>query len=239
MERSNPFTSVDEPAILGPGTLDMALPLVEALRVRPGRRVLEVGGGTGQVATILAKAWDVTVFTLEPWHGGEDIQARAAAAGVTDRVIALTSRAQELPFAADTFDAVLSINSFEMIGDDRPAALAEMVRVARPGARVGIAEPMCLPAPMPPEIAELDERGGLRFQQYFRTVEWNRDLFTRAGLLVIEASYFPEARQWWLAHEAQATQPGREVERELIRRDEGRWLSLGLVVGEKPDRAHS
>jgi hypothetical protein len=80
-----------------------------------------------------------------------------------------------------------------MIGDDRPAALAAMVRVARPGARVGIAEPMCLPAPMPPEIAELDERGGLRFQQYFRTVEWNRDLFTRAGLLVIEASYFPRS----------------------------------------------
>jgi SAM-dependent methyltransferase len=230
---------VDEPAILGPGTLDMALPLVNALRLRPGMRVLEVGGGTGQVATILAKAWDVTVFTLEPWHGGEDIQARAAAAGVADRVIALTSRAQELPFAADTFDAVLSINSFEMIEDDRPAALAEMVRVARPGARVGIAEPMCLPVPIPPEIAELDERGGLRFQQCFRSVKWNRDLFTRAGLLVIDASYFPEARRWWLAYEAQATQPGREVERELIRRDGGRWLSLGLVVGEKPDRTHS
>ena len=55
--------------------------------------------------------------------------------------------------------------------------------------------------------------------------------------LVLIGSYFPEARLWWLAYEAQATQPGREVERELIRRDEGRWLSLGLVVGEKPDRA--
>jgi hypothetical protein len=104
---------------------------------------------------------------------------------------------------------------------------------------VGIAEPMCLPAPIPPEIAELDERGRLRFQQCFRTVAWNRDLFTRTGLLVTQACYFPEARPWWLAYEAQATQPGREVERELIRRDEGRWLSLGLVVGEKPDRAHS
>src|SRR2546423_11172497 len=112
MECPNPFTSVNEPAIVGPGSLDMALPLVDALRLRPGMRVLEVGGGTGQVATILAKAWDVTVFTLEPWHGGEDIQARAAAVGVTDRVVALTSRAQDLPFAADTFDGVLSINSF-------------------------------------------------------------------------------------------------------------------------------
>jgi hypothetical protein len=96
---------------------------------------------------------------------------------------------------SESFDGVLSINSFAISGDDRPAALAEMVRVARPGARVGIAEPMCLPAPMPPEIAELDERGGLCFQQCFRTVEWNCDLFTRAGLLVTHAFYFAEARQ--------------------------------------------
>jgi SAM-dependent methyltransferase len=237
---SNPFTSVDDPAILGPGTLEMALPLVQAVGIRPGMRVLEVGGGTGQVATILAKAFDVMVFTLEPWHGGEDIQARATAAGVADRVIALTSKAQQLPFAANTFDAVVSINSFEMIGpfegcgDERAAALTEMVRVARPGARVGIAEPMCLPAPIPVEIAALDERGDLRFQQCFRTVAWNEALFERCGLTVVEASYFPEARRWWLAYAAQATQPGREVERELVLRDNGRWLSLGLVVGQKP-----
>jgi SAM-dependent methyltransferase len=231
---SNPFTAVDEPAILGPGTLDMALPLVQAVAIRPGMRVLEVGGGTGQVATVLAKAFDVTVVTLEPWHGGEDIQARATAAGVGDRVIALTSKAQQLPFAADTFDAVLSINSFEMIGDERPGALAEMVRVARPGTRIGIAEPMCLPAAIPAEIAELDERGDLRFQQCFRTVAWNEALFERCGLKVVCGYYFPEARRWWLAYEAQATQPGREVERELILRDTRRWLALGQVVGQKP-----
>ena len=193
----------------------------------------EVGGGTGQVATVLAKAFDVSVFTLEPWHGGEDIQARAAAAGVGDRVVALTSTAQQLPFAANTFDAVLSINSFEMVGDERRAALAEMVRVARPGARVGIAEPMCLPAAIPAEIAELDERGHLRFQEFFRTVAWNRALFEDCGLRVTEGYYFPDARRWWLAYEAQATQPGRETERELILRDDGRWLSLGQVVGQK------
>ena len=52
---SNPFTSVDEPAILGPGTLEMALPLVQAVGIRPGMRLLEVGGGTGQVATLVAR----------------------------------------------------------------------------------------------------------------------------------------------------------------------------------------
>lgn len=235
MERVNPFLAVDQPAILGPGTLDMALPLVDALHLQVGMRVLEVGGGTGQVASIVAKEWDVAVFTLEPWEDAAEIQARAVSAGVGNRVTALTSEAQRLPFAANTFDAVMSINSFEMIGDDRPGALAEMARVARPGARIGITEPMCLPAPILPEVADLDERGKLRFQHCFRTVDWNRDLFTRAGLTVTQGYYFPEARRWWIDYALQATQPGRETERELIRRDDGRWLSLGLVVGEKPE----
>ena len=69
--------------------MEMALPLVEATGIRAGMRVLEVGGGSGQIAITLAKHWNVTVFTLEPWMGGNEIQARAAAAGVWDRVIAL------------------------------------------------------------------------------------------------------------------------------------------------------
>ncbi len=80
-------------------------------------------------------------------------------------------------------------------GDERAAALADMVRVARPGSRVGIAEPMCLPSPIPAKTAALDARGDLRFQQCFRTVAWNAALFERCGLRVVEASYFPEARR--------------------------------------------
>src|SRR5919197_5542496 len=63
---------------VGPGTLEMALPLVEAVKIRPGMRVLEVGAGSGQVAAILAAHWDVSVAALEPWEGGQEIPARAA-----------------------------------------------------------------------------------------------------------------------------------------------------------------
>lgn len=225
----NPFLSTNEPAVWGPGSLEMALPLVESLRIQPDMRILEVGGGSGQITTILAREWNVTVFTLEPWFGGEEIQARAAREGVWDRVIALKLKVQDLPFADDTFDAVMSIGSFEMIGDERPQALAQMVRVARPGARIGIAEPMCHPIPIPPEVAELD-RGEPSFRHCFRTVDWNRDLVARAGLAVTESYYFPDAYRWWVEYAAQRKVP--EMEQELIDRDQGRSLSLGLVVGE-------
>jgi hypothetical protein len=123
-----------------------------------------------------------------------------------------------------------------MIGDERPQALEQMVRVARPGARIGIAEPMCLSGPEPPDVLELDRRHKQgRWSEYsFRTVDWNRALFERHGLSVADgdACHFPDAYAWWLAYAAEGKiSPG---EQELIRPDGGRWLSLGLVVGQKP-----
>lgn len=228
----NPFLAEAERAAWGPGSLEMALPLVEATGIRPGMRVLEVGGGSGQVAAILARHRRVVVVVLEPWHGGEHIQERAAAAGVGERVLALKQRVEATPFARDTFDAVLSIGSFEMLEDARPEALDEMVRVTRPGGRVGIAEPMCQPAPIPPEVAALDDSLGAPFQRCFRTVAWNVELFRRHGLAAVTGRSFPEGYDWWRAYGAEGKVPA--AEQELIRRDGGRWLGLGMVVGQKP-----
>jgi cyclopropane fatty-acyl-phospholipid synthase-like methyltransferase len=247
---NNPFLELKHRNAWGPGSFEMALPLIEAVGVKAGMRVLEVGGGSGQIATVLAKHWNVTVFALEPWFGGERIQAVAAAADVFDRVIALKMTAQEMAFADATFDAVISIGSFEMIGEKRAVALAQMVRVAKSGARIGIAEPMCLPVPIPPEIAELDRaqasvRAGMfsddaLFQDHFRTVEWNAELFRQAGLTITEHRYFSEAFKWWWEQFSIERPPTSEfnrkynLERDLVKADGGRWLSLGMVVGEKP-----
>lgn len=229
---TNPFLELEKPDAWGPGSFEMAMPLIEAVGIKAGMRVLEVGGGSGQIAVTLAKHWNVTVFTLEPWFGGEAIQARAQAEGVWDRVIALKTRAQSLRFADATFDAVFSVGSFEMIGEERAEALTQMVRVAKPGARIGIAEPMCLSAPIPPDIGELDRArfpDGRGFEFHFRSVDWNTELFERAALKVIERRQFEEAPRWW----REFSEHVQEAERALIRADNGRWATLGIVVGEK------
>jgi len=85
-----------------------------------------------------------------------------------------------LPFDKDTFDAVISIGTFKMIGEERNQALAEMIRVARPGAYIGIAEPMSLFEDLPYDIDDNLMMHG--FKEFFRTLDWNSKLFEEQGL---------------------------------------------------------
>lgn len=230
---ANPFLDMENPRPLGPGSHEMALPLIHSTNIGKGMRVLEVGAGTGQVAATLAKHWDVTVVTLEPSGKLGQIRTHADRLGVGNQVLPLKVEAQSMPFSKDAFDAIMSIGSFEMIGDDRPQALSEMIRVARPGARIGIAEPMCLAETVPYDVDDnfLETMKG--YKHCFRTLEWNRKLFEQYGLKVTASYYFSDAYEWWLAYRDQRRIS--QEEQALITLDAGRWLSMGIVVGEKTE----
>lgn len=226
---TNPFLSIESPHAWGPGSFEMAQALVESVRIKPGMRILEVGGGSGQIATIIAKHWSASVVTLEPWSDGTEIQMYAKRQGVENQVLAMKVNAQSMPFASETFDAIISIGSFEMIGDERPQALSEMIRVAKRGARIGIAEPMCLSASIPDDIPDSETKKS--FQDCFSTLKWNCDLFTNHGLRIVDSYYFEDAYRWWEQYRDHARIS--ETEQQFITLDNGRWISLGLVVGEK------
>jgi len=109
--------------------------LVSALAPRPGERLLDVATGTGEVALRAARAGaTVSALDLAPALL-ERAQANAVAEGLA---IAWTEgNAQELPYDAESFDAVAS--SFGVIfAPDSELAAAELGRVCAPGGRLGI-----------------------------------------------------------------------------------------------------
>jgi ubiquinone/menaquinone biosynthesis C-methylase UbiE len=117
-------------------TVPLARELTEAVELRPGARVLDVATGTGHVALEAARTMcDVTGIDYVPEL--VDVARRRAAAEGLD-VDFQVADAEALPFADGSFDAVLSAIGV-MFTADHDRAAAELVRVTRPGGRIGLA----------------------------------------------------------------------------------------------------
>jgi SAM-dependent methyltransferase len=94
-----------------------------------GRRVLDVGCGTGRVAAALAERGS-RVWGVEP---SREMAARARSRGVHVKV----ARAEQLPFKEGWFERAVLWLVAHLV--DRPAVFAELARVLSPGGRVAIA----------------------------------------------------------------------------------------------------
>lgn len=109
--------------------------VIDAARIRPGQRVLDVACGTGILARTVAERMGATgsVTGLDPNEGMLAVAARKA-----PQVEWRQGQAEALPFDADRFDVVVSQFGL-MFFEDRVMALREMLRVLRPGGSLVIA----------------------------------------------------------------------------------------------------
>ncbi len=106
----------------------LATALADAAEIRPPLRALDVGCGPGGLAGELAQRLGPgSVAAVDP-SARFAAAARERLAGVDVRC----ASAEELPFADDSFDAVLSQLVVNFLPDPR-AGLAEMQRVTRSG----------------------------------------------------------------------------------------------------------
>lgn len=129
--------SFDAPAehydrFMGRYTPSLAVKLCDAAGVTDSGRALDVGAGPGGLAVELCRrVGGENVAAVEPAElFVEACQARCPGADVRQGC------AEELPWEDDTFDATLSCLAIGFFADpDR--GVAEMVRVTKPGGRVG------------------------------------------------------------------------------------------------------
>jgi SAM-dependent methyltransferase len=118
------------PAMAGP----WATRLADAVQIAPGEHVLDVACGTGAVAAVAAVRVgpDGTVAGLDLSPGMLSVARRK----LPDLDLR-EGRAEALPFEEGAFDVTLCQFGL-MFFDDRQQALREMMRVLRPGGRLGL-----------------------------------------------------------------------------------------------------
>jgi len=112
---------------------------VAETKLKPGETLLEVGCGSGVLTRLLARrmkeANSITAVDINRYFLRE-AQALAQKEGVGDVIEFREGSAEALPFADNTFDVSLSVTVMEEC--DAGCMIGEMVRVTKPGGRVGV-----------------------------------------------------------------------------------------------------
>lgn len=119
------------------------------LGLAPGGHVLEVASGSGGPALYLADRSGCRVTGVDASENGVATATRAAAdASRSERVsFRLADANASLPFADNTFDAVVCIDSMNHLAD-RPGVLREWRRVLRAGGRALFTDPVVIKGPV-------------------------------------------------------------------------------------------
>lgn len=202
--------------------------LSEAMELRPGMRVLDLGCGRGASSVFLAVEFGVQVWSTDLWFPVDERARRIRDAGVADAVFPIHADAHDLPFARDFFDAVVSIDSYVYYGTD-DLYLANLARLVRPGGQIGIAGAGLageIEAGPPEHLREWWEPS----LACLHTADWWRNHWGRSGVVDVEdATTLPDGWRLWLQWQ-RAINPDNPTEIRAIEADAGRHLGYVRAV---------
>ncbi|MDZ4782732.1 MAG: class I SAM-dependent methyltransferase [Planctomycetia bacterium] len=205
--------------------------LAEAMDLRPGMRVLDLGCGRAMSSIFLHREFGVQVWATDLWFDASENLQRIRDAGAEDGVFPIHADARSLPYAADFFDAIVSIDSFIYYGTD-DMYLSYLARLVKPGGPIGIAGaglvreiegalPDHLRAWWTPELWSL------------HSANWWRRHWERTGIMEIDtADTMPDGWQLWRDwHKLVA--PHNEAEINTLGADRGEYLGYVRHVGRR------
>lgn len=163
----------EEFAHIGFLTLAEARRLRELLRIRPGEMLADLACGAGGPGLWMARETGALLTGVDPSAAGlATARDRAAAAGLAGRAMFQHGTFAHTNLADAAAGAVMSIDAFQY-APGKAAALAELARIMRPGARAAI---VCFEVD-PAKVAGLPVLGTDPAADY-------RPLLTAAGLTV-------------------------------------------------------
>jgi SAM-dependent methyltransferase len=156
--------------------------LTEALDLRPGMRVLDLGCGRALSSVFLRREFGVQVWATDLWFSASENIQRVRDAGIEDGVFPIRADARSLPFSEGFFDAVVSIDSFMYYGTD-DLYLNYLARFIKPGGPVGIALAGFLSEIDDPVPEHLAEWWVAEMPYSLHSASWWRRHWERSGIL--------------------------------------------------------
>jgi cyclopropane fatty-acyl-phospholipid synthase-like methyltransferase len=232
----------------GPGGLKVVEFIADKMKIKSGKKLLDIGFNRGYQTCFLAKEYDLFLtIGIDPWNDRKDkrphieyLMENAKEFKVEDRILGIKVGVPETLLPNNYFDYVYSTTTFEMIRGIQGIemyleCLKEVHRLLKPGGIFGLGEPMHLDKEIPNDIKPFITEGKMSFEKCFATIDETRNAVELAGFKIIEANYAEDATKWWeeyAKYDPFCNSISYE-EKKTIEADKGRWLSFGYVIAEK------
>jgi cyclopropane fatty-acyl-phospholipid synthase-like methyltransferase len=185
--------------MMGPHVLWIAEYLAEAVPLEPGMKVLDLGCGKAISSIFFAREFGVHVTACDLWVKPDANRKRIEAAGVADRVTPILGEAHALPFAEESFDAIVSLDAYQYFGTD-DLYLGTIAKFLKPGGRLGVVMPG-----LAREIEAVPDAIKPWWEWdfcCFHSPAWWRRHWEKTGLVTIEtADWMPDGHALWLEWE--------------------------------------
>lgn len=219
---------------LGANSVWLAEWLSQAVTLRSGMRLLDLGCGRAKSSIFFAREFGVDVWAADLWFDPTDNWQKVSEFGLQDHVHPLRVDARRLPFPESFFDAILAVDSMQYFGTD-DLFLPYVIQFLKPDGVIGFASAGAVREVVHPVPEHLERFWGVD-TWCIRTAAWWREHWARPGLVNVRSTdTMTDGWKLWL-NWAEATECP-EWYLETLERDAGEFLGYIRVVAEKTAEA--
>ncbi len=170
---------------MGSNCLWLTESVADKMDLVQGSRLLDFGCGKAVSSIFLAKEYNVNVFASDYWISPSDNMKRIKEAQVDNSVFPIHAEAHQLPFADESFDNIISINSFQFYATSEYYLKNNIGKLLKPDGKIGIVVPG-LYNEIDGEVPEYLIKHWEADYYSWHTAQWWERHFQRSGIFEVE-----------------------------------------------------
>lgn len=219
--------------LMGPNSVRLLAEMLEKHPIDEGMRILDLGCGKGLTSLFLAKETKAQVFAVDLWISATENYEQFKKWDVEDSVIPIHSDANDLPFANEFFDVVVSIDSFHYFANQKDFFESKVLPLVKKGGKVILAMPGLkneIHGCEPELILEWVNAEDSEYEFYHSREWWRSVLSENENFKIIDEfdlDSFDIAWQDWF----DSNHPYAVSDAEYFKKDVNKYLSsIGFVI---------